>query len=55
MEQPQPEGTFPSLLKINIHKLEYLQNHLSEQIYRLAYRIIEKFFSDEDEVDLHEC
>ena len=36
---------------VGLDKLEYLQNHPSEQIYRLAYRIIEKFFSDEDEVD----
>ncbi len=34
-----------------LDKIEYLQNHTSQEIYRLAYRIIEKYFSDEEEVD----
>jgi len=34
-----------------LDKIEYLQNHNSENIYHLAYRIIEKYFSCDDEVD----
>ena len=38
-------------LSLGLDKIESLQNHSSEQIYHLAYRIIEKYFSCDDEVD----
>lgn len=35
-------------LIVGLEKIEYLQVHNSDRIYRLAGRIIEKYFSEDD-------
>ena len=49
-------GTFLEPLSLlllfpGLDKIEHLQEHSSEQIYHVAHRIIDKYFSDSDEVD----
>ena len=34
-----------------LDKIEYLQNNSSEKIYQMAYRIIEHYFSTEEDTD----
>ena len=34
---------------LGLDKIEHLQEHSSEQIYHVAHRIIDKYFSDENE------
>ena len=34
-----------------LDKIEHLQNHENEEIYKLAYEIIDAFFSSEDDDD----
>lgn len=34
-----------------LDKIEHLQEHSSDQIYHVAHRIIDKYFSDSEEVD----
>lgn len=39
----------PSLLFcLGLEKIEQLQNHENEDIYKLAYEIIDQFFSSDD-------
>lgn len=35
-------------LPIGLEKIEQLQNHENEDIYKLAYEIIDQFFSSDD-------
>ena len=35
-----------------LDKIEHLQNHESEEIYKMAYEIIDNFFSSEEEDEL---
>lgn len=44
----------PSLLfYLGLEKIEQLQNHENEDIYKLAYEIIDQFFSSDDVSDLN--
>ena len=36
---------------VGLDKIEYLQNNSSEKIYQMAYRIIEHYFSTEEDAD----
>lgn len=40
----------PLLLSPGLGKIEDLQSHPNEQIYRLAYRLIDSYFDTEDSV-----